>query len=129
VFPPSLKFLILYLPDGATHVDLYFAKKIQDLVSKKKTEDFETCILFIRYEDHKKLINSFWSISKFNEGLVCLDPISNPVYLQASISESTLCYSWGSATNGKLGTGIRDWRCDEVSGFVREDMRRTAHHL
>lgn len=28
VFPPSLKFLILYLPEGATHVDLYFAKKI-----------------------------------------------------------------------------------------------------
>jgi len=46
--------------------------------------------------------------------------------MQASIAESTLCYSWGSAKNGKLGNGIRDAGCDEVSCFAREDLSREA---
>jgi alpha-tubulin suppressor-like RCC1 family protein len=42
--------------------------------------------------------------------------------MTANIAESTLCYSWGQATNGKLGNGIRDGFCDDISGFIREDL-------
>ena len=126
IFPPTLKFLILYLPQGCANVDFYYARRIQEQINRLKKEDLETCVLFIQADDHKKLVNQFWSISKFGEGLVCLDTVQTPVYMQASISESTLIYSWGSSTHGQLGNGVRDWRCDEVSGFVREDMRREA---
>ena len=55
------------------------------------------------------------------EGLKLIDTSATPVMLLASIAESTLCYSWGSAANGGLGTGIKDKQCDMVSGFQRED--------
>lgn len=101
---------------------MYYARRIQELVCRQKREnDFETSILFILSEDHKKLINQFWSMSKF-DGLVQLDTNNQRVFMTANIAESTLCYSWGQATNGKLGNGIRDGYCDDISGFIREDL-------
>lgn len=104
---------------------MYYARRIQETVCRQKKEDLEVCILFIGHEDYKKLINQFWSISK-TEGLILLDTSIQNVFMSASISESTLLYSWGSSMNGKLGTGVRDTKCDEVSGFVREDLSRQA---
>ena len=42
--------------------------------------------------------------------------------MKGQIAESTLCYSWGSATYGKLGNGINNEKCSEVSGYFREDI-------
>lgn len=42
--------------------------------------------------------------------------------MKGQIAESTLLYSWGSATNGKLGNGIVNEKCYETSGYFREEM-------
>lgn len=34
MFPTSLKFLIVYLPVGATAVDLYYSRRIQEIVAR-----------------------------------------------------------------------------------------------
>jgi len=52
-----LKFFIVHLPKNATSVDMFYARRIQEIVSRQKKEDFETSILFIGKDDHKKLIN------------------------------------------------------------------------
>ena len=91
------------------------------MVTGAKREEFETSILFIRSEDHKKLINQFWYVSK-EHGLVPLDTSNQSVFMTATIAESTLCYAWGQATNGKLGNGVREGYCDDMSGFMREDL-------
>ena len=56
------------------------------------------------------------------DGLVQLDTTYEPVYMKGSISENTLCYSWGSASNGKLGNGINNLDCDDVSSYKRFDL-------
>lgn len=121
-FPPTLKFIIVHLPANATSVDFYYARKIQEAVaSSRRQEEFEVLVLFVTREDFKKLINHFWTLSPL-EGLIANDPNYSQVFMKGSIVESTLCYSWGKATNGKLGIGIRDEQCDGVSGFARADV-------
>ena len=56
-----------------------------------------------------------------SDGLKLIDTSVNSVMLLASISESTLSYSWGSAKCGGLGIGVKDKQCHEVSGFAREN--------
>ena len=67
VLPSSIKFLILWLPKGAAKVDLFWAKRIQEAVCRKKSERLQTIVLFIRFEDRKRLVNQFWGVS--SEGL------------------------------------------------------------
>lgn len=46
--------------------------------------------------------------------------------MKAEISVGTLCYSWGSSRNGKLGNCTRDENCEKLSGFLRQDQGREA---
>jgi hypothetical protein len=119
-FPNTLRFLIVSLPSHATSVDLYYARMIQASVARQGRDELETTILFITHEDHKKLVNQFWVMHK-TEGLKIIDTMTTPISLQASIAESTLCYSWGSAYKGALGTGLQGAKCDLTSGFQRRD--------
>ena len=54
--------------------------------------------------------------------------IRNPdeISVTAKLSEGTLLYSWGSASFGKLGTGIaRTSQFNQSSDFVKEDLGAT----
>ena len=62
VFPSSLKFLILWLPKGEAKVDLFWAKRIQEAVCRRKSSRLQTLVLFIRSEDRKRLVNQFWGV-------------------------------------------------------------------
>lgn len=79
----------------------------------------ETIILFIRAEDRKKLVNQFWGFGP--DGISLIDNKKQSVYMKAEISVGTLCYSWGSSRNGKLGNCTRDENCEKLSGFLRQD--------
>ena len=111
--------LIVPLPKGATHVDQYFAKRIQRIVSQE--EERVLLVMFIPHESHKMVIKNFYKVTKTD-----VIPIDTEVMLKSSLSESTLLYSWGSAAFGKLGTGVSTPReCEHHSEFVRYDLGRS----
>ena len=48
------------------------------------------------------------------------------VYMTAELSPGTLCYSWGSIKNGKLGTSTKEDYCERTCGFYQQDLEREA---
>lgn len=123
LIPSSLRMLIVPLPKGATHVDQYFAKRIQRIVSQ--TDDQALLVMFIPHESHKAVIKNFYKVTKTD-----VRPVDTEVTLKSCLSESTLLYSWGSAAYGKLGTGVASAReCEGHSEFVRYDLGRSFENF
>jgi len=58
-------------------------------------------ILFITYEDYRNLNRHLFRVER-NKVVSNVDE----TVMSATLSESTLCYTWGSASFGKLGNGI-----------------------
>lgn len=46
--------------------------------------------------------------------------------MTAELSAGTLCYSWGSIKNGKLGNSTDEAYCERTGGFYRQDQGREA---
>ena len=119
IIPASCRSLIVPLPKGATHIDQFFAKRIQRMISSTNSDAF-LMILFISHESHRQLIRNFYKVGKNS-----VTPINTVVNMTAGLSEGTLLYSWGSAALGKLGLGLSsDNDCIGVSEFVKEDLAR-----
>lgn len=118
IIPSTCKCLIVPLPKGAKHIDQFFAKRIQRIMSSSSDGFF--MILFISYESHRELVSNFYRISK--NQVVAINTVVN---MTAGFSEGTLMYSWGSAAFGKLGLGLSSENdCMHVSEFMKEDLAR-----
>ena len=118
LFPPTLKALVVPLPSGCRYVNMFYAKRIQQVVAAASEGSF--VVLFIAHEAHKQLLRNFYKVEKDT-----VKPLSTVVNMTASMSEGTLLYSWGSAAFGKLGIGVSsEADCDAASEFVREDLGR-----
>ena len=52
IIPPTLRVLIVPLPKGAAHVDQFYAKRIQRMMSSNGTEQ-GLVVLFITHEGHR----------------------------------------------------------------------------
>lgn len=118
IVPKTLKALIVPLPKGATHVDQFYAKRIQRIIAGMP--EHSLMVLFITHESHKQLIKNFYRVLPNK-----VVPVATRVTMTASLSEGTLLYAWGSATHGKLGIGVStEAECESVSEFVKEDLTR-----
>ena len=119
LMPASLRMLVVPLPKGATHVDQYFAKRIQRIVAA--SDDHALLIMFIPHESHQAVLKNFYKVTKTD-----VLPVDTEVTLKSCLSERTLLYAWGSAAHGKLGTGVASaTECEDHSEFVRGDLGRS----
>ena len=104
--PETLQLLIVGLPKGATFIDAHLAESFQKMLYFKKNKDAKCLVVFIRHEDKEEIRKSIYKGQGNDHKLIQGLRIQN-----VTIDRDTLPYSWGSATNGKLGL------CDN---YVRE---------